>query len=93
MSAKQQRNRHKRTGSTIELFQHSLNGYGYQSLSDDETKLFEYFYENDGDGHKEFCQIFGPEKIPENVGEFVGYFLIRKVMASPTFAGKAAKGN
>lgn len=30
--------------------------------------------------HREFCQIFGPDKIPGNVGEFLGYFMPRKVL-------------
>ena len=28
-----------------------------------------------------FCQLFGPEKIPEHLGEFLGYFMVRKVIA------------
>jgi len=75
----------------IDLFMDSLNGYAYQSLSKEETKIFEHYFELEDDGHKEFCQVFGADKILENIGEFVGYFLIRKVMASATFLGKAAK--
>lgn len=86
----------KKTGKTareeaIELFQQSMNGYAYQTLSKEEAALYDHYYELEGDDHKDFCQLFGPEKIPENVSEFVGYFLIRKVMASATFLGKAAK--
>ncbi|MBX9667415.1 MAG: hypothetical protein K2X93_07335 [Candidatus Obscuribacterales bacterium] len=86
----------KKTGSSsredaIDLFMSSMNGYGYQSLSADETRIFEYYFEQEDDRHKEFCQIFGADKIVENVSEFVGYFLIRKVMDSPTFLGKVAK--
>ena len=86
----------KKTGAanregTIDLFMSSMNGYGHQTLSEDETKIFEYYFKQDEDKHKEFCQIFGADKIVENVSEFVGYFLIRKVMDSPTFLGKAAK--
>jgi hypothetical protein len=29
-----------------------------------------------------FCNLFGPEKILENLDEFVGWFLVRKTMAS-----------
>lgn len=86
----------KKTGKStrkeaIELFQHSMNGYAYQTLSKEETALYDHYSELEGDDCKNFCQLFGPEKIPENVREFVGYFLIRKVMASATFLGKAAK--
>lgn len=75
----------------IDLFTDSLNGYAYQSLSEDETKIFEHYFELENDEHKEFCEIFGADKIIENISEFVGYFLIRKVMGSATFLGKAAK--
>ncbi|MCA1674028.1 MAG: hypothetical protein LC799_18140 [Actinobacteria bacterium] len=29
-----------------------------------------------------FCNLFGPEKILENIDDFLGWFLIRKTMAS-----------
>jgi hypothetical protein len=64
----------------IELFMDCMNGYGHQSLSKEENKLFDHHYDLEGKEHREFCQVFGPDKIVENVGEFVGYFLIRKVM-------------
>lgn len=63
-----------------ELFMDCMNGYAHQSLSRDEEELFDQYYNLEGKDHKEFCQLFGPDKITENVGEFVGYFLIRKVM-------------
>lgn len=74
----------------LELFMDSMNGYGHQTLSKEETKLFDRFYNLDGEEHKEFCQVFGPDKIAENVGEFVGYFLIRKVMLPGNEMGEAA---
>lgn len=75
--------------NTIELFTQYLDNYAYDSLSREEEKLFEYYYNLDGDKHKSFCQLFGPEKIAENTREFVSYFLVKKVMGSPTFLGKA----
>ena len=66
--------------SIIDLFQSCLNGYGDQSLNKQEAALFDRLYDAEGDEHREFCQIFGPEKIPENVYEFLNYFMIRKVM-------------
>ena len=63
-----------------ELFMNCMNGYAHQSLSRDEEKFFDRYYNLEGKDHKEFCQLFGPDKITENIGEFVGYFLIRKVM-------------
>lgn len=75
----------------LELFMGCMNGYAYQSLSKDENALFDHYYNLEGRNHKEFCQLFGPEKILENVGEFVGYYLIRKVMLPGDEMGTAAK--
>ncbi len=57
-------------GDVVGLFKNSMNSHAYQSL----TKA-------EGCEHCEFSQIFGPDKIPAGLGEFLGYFLIRKVMA------------
>jgi hypothetical protein len=64
----------------IELFQDSLDGYAYEGLSKADAALFDRLYSAEGAEHRDFCQIFGPEKIPENVGEFLNYFMVRKVM-------------
>jgi hypothetical protein len=66
--------------SIIVLFQSYLNGYAQQYLDKQEEALFERFYNAKGDEHREFCQIFGPEKIPTGIHEFLDYFMIRKVM-------------
>ena len=34
-----------------------------------------------GAEHREFCEVFGPEHILPNLGEFLDYFMIRKVIA------------
>ena len=62
----------------IELLQHSINGYAYNYLSREESALFDELYDQD----LQFCDVFGPEKILENVGEFLDYFMVRKVIAS-----------
>jgi len=67
--------------SVIELLEHSLNGYAYQSLGKSDAKLFERLFNAKGDKHREFCEIFGPEHILPNVGEFLNYFMVRKVIA------------
>lgn len=64
----------------IELFAHSLNSYAYQSLQEAERKAWEKRWEADKEAGS-FCNTFGPDKIPENIAEFLGYFLIRKVSA------------
>ena len=65
----------------ISLLQSHLDGYAHEGLSKAENSFFDRLYEAEGDEHREFCQIFGPDKIIENVGSFFGYFMIRKVMA------------
>lgn len=67
--------------SAVEFLQHSLNSYAYQSLDKSAAKLFDQLYNAKGDAHREFCDIFGPEHILPNVDEFLGYFMVRKVIA------------
>ena len=63
----------------VELLRHSLDGYAYNSLDDDERRRWEQAFESGDEGA--FCRLFGPEKIPEHLGEFLGYFMVRKVIA------------
>lgn len=70
----------RRYEDIISLFQSCLNSYAYQSLDKQEDALFDRLYNAKGDEHREFCQIFGPEKIADSVDEFLDYFMIRKVM-------------
>ena len=65
----------------IELLQHSLNGYAANSLDKREFALWEELFNAEGDRQREFCEIFGPEHILPNVGEFLSYFMVSKVMA------------
>ena len=62
----------------IHLLRDCLNGYGYQSLDADERRRWESAYERDEEA---FVHVFGPAKIADNLGEFLDYFMIRKVMA------------
>ena len=66
--------------SIIELFQASMDGYAYQYLDEDEAALWDEFYNASGPEHREFCDMFGPEKISENVHEFLHYFMPHKVI-------------
>ncbi len=65
----------------IGLLTSSLNNYAYQALSQADADLFNRLYDAQGDEHREFCEIFGPDKILPNLGEFLGYFMVRKVIA------------
>ena len=64
----------------LRLLRHHLDGYAYQGLSTGESALFDKYYNAEGKEHREFCQLFGPEKIVENLAGFLGYCMIRKVM-------------
>lgn len=75
------RKQHDRKGA-IQLFIDHMNGYGHQWLSEEEKETFDRYFELEGKSHKDFCEIFGVDKILENISEFVGYYLIRKVMLS-----------
>ncbi len=65
----------------IDLLQLSLNGYAPNSLDKSDYKLWEALFNAEGDEHREFCEIFGPEHILPNIGEFLNYFMVSKVMA------------
>jgi hypothetical protein len=62
----------------IDLFQSCLDGYAYQYLDKQESALFDRLYNAEGNEHREFCQVFGPEKIagsgvPELLYDSQGY--------------------
>ncbi len=76
---------------SLRLFLECMNSYAHQSLNRDETALFEHYYNIEGKHHKEFCQLFGPEKIAESVSEYVGWYLIAKVMLTGEEMSIAAK--
>jgi len=65
----------------VELLRQSLDGYAYQSLDEPDAKLFDRLYNAEGNEHREFCEIFGPAHILPNVGPFLNYFMVRKVIA------------
>jgi hypothetical protein len=63
----------------LSLLRSSLNGYAYQSLDSLEEKRWRKAF--DAGDEEAFTRLFGPEKIVQNLGEFLGYFMVRKVMA------------
>jgi hypothetical protein len=87
-----------RYADVIGLFTHSLNGYAASSLSQFDRARFDKHFDAEGEQHREFCDIFGPDHIIENVGEFLSYFMVSKVIvgadilrASGTVMKKLAK--
>lgn len=63
----------------VDLLRHCLNGYGPNLLDKPDRKRWEQAFET-GD-EEAFCRLFGPEYILEEIGEFLGYFMVRKVWA------------
>ncbi len=63
----------------VYLLRDCMNGYGHLLVSEFDRKRFEKAYEA-GD-EEAFCHLFGPKLIPEQIGQFLDWFVIRKVMA------------
>jgi len=68
-------------GQVVGLLKTSLNNYGYQGLCAADAERFDRLYKAQGEEHREFCEIFGAEHILLNLREFLGYFMVRKVIA------------
>ncbi|MGH8979584.1 MAG: hypothetical protein ACRDWE_00985 [Acidimicrobiales bacterium] len=64
----------------VELLRDSLNGYGPNTLDKADEKRWRKAY--DAGDEEAFCHLFGPERIVDHFGEFLGYFMVRKVWAS-----------
>jgi hypothetical protein len=80
--------------AVVDLLRSYLDGYGHQMLAAEDAA----FFQERGDQDEEagaFCDLFGPEYILEGLHEFLGWFVIRKVMAGPeltaTFGPVAAE--
>ena len=71
----------KKYEEVIRLLREHLNGFAHEGLSEAESALFEKYYNAEEETHREFCQLFGPDKIIENLGSFLSFFMIRKVVA------------
>ena len=63
--------------SVVGLLTSCLDTYGAQDLGPADRKVFEAAQT----AGREFCGVFGPERIPGIVSEFLGYFMVRKVVA------------
>lgn len=73
--------------NVIELLGDCLNGYGPNTLSPSDHKKWETAYKHDDEA---FVHLFGAEQIIDNLGEFLGYFMIRKVWAGQELLKAAA---
>jgi len=63
----------------VHLLRDSLNSYAYDSLGKSEQKRWRTAF--DAGDEEAYCHLFGPEKIVDQLGEFLGWFMVRKVMA------------
>ena len=82
--------------NVIRLLRDSLNSYAYSSLDARDAKRWQKAF--DAGDEEAFCKLFGPEEIPPHLGEFLGYFMVRKVSAGQellkaagTVTGKLAR--
>jgi hypothetical protein len=73
--------------SVIELLGDCLNSYGPNTLSPSEHNQWETAFKNDEEA---FVHLFGADKIIDNLGEFLGYYMIRKVWAGQELLKAAA---
>ncbi len=64
----------------IDLLRLCLNGYGHTSLSGRDAQVWQAAFDEGDD--EAFTRLFGPERIVEGYGEFLGYFMVHKVAAS-----------
>ena len=76
--------------AVLDLLRSHLDGYAHERLSAPEAGRFERSYKAEGEEHREFCDLFGPEKIVESLNSFLGYFMIRKVIAGEDFLRAAS---
>ncbi len=80
--------------AVVDLLRSYLDGYGHQMLADEDAAFFHERYNEDEEASA-FCNLFGPQYILEGLPEFLGWFVIRKVMAGPeltaTFGPVAAE--
>jgi len=72
------RRRAREVGQSLDLLRRGLDGYGYQNLSRADRDRWSAAFE-DGD-ETCFSRMFGAREIARYLDEFLGYFLIRKVL-------------
>jgi hypothetical protein len=70
---------YRRYADVVALLRDALNHYAHQGLSDAEQRRWQKAYDAGEEGA--FCALFGPEKIAEELGSFLGWFMVRKVIA------------
>lgn len=64
----------------VQLLRDCLNGYAYDSLTKAEQARWQTAF--DGGDEEAYCHLFGPDTIVEHLDGFLGWFMVRKVIAS-----------
>lgn len=62
----------------VGLLRSCLNNYGHEELDEVEHGWFDAAYERDEEA---FVHLFGPDKLVGGLAGFLGYFMVRKVIA------------
>lgn len=75
--------------SALQLLGHCIDGYGPNHLTNPDRERWEEA--RDTKDPPRFSEVFGPEYIPRLFGEFLSYFMPRKVQPSKTLAKNAEK--
>ena len=76
--------------SIVELLESYMDSYAYESLPKDEEEMWRRRWEQDEEANS-FSRTFGPQRIPEHVGAFLGWFIIRKVLGGPEISEAAGR--
>ncbi|RIK10768.1 MAG: hypothetical protein DCC49_02260 [Acidobacteria bacterium] len=63
----------------VGLLKDYLNSYAYEDLGEFDKKRWQRAY--DGGDEGAFTNLFGPDQIVPNLSMFLGYFMVRKVVA------------
>ncbi|MHB1445817.1 MAG: DUF7686 domain-containing protein [Acidimicrobiales bacterium] len=64
--------------SVVDLLRSCLNSYGHQHLDPSDQARFHAAFETDEEA---FVRVFGADELVAAIPEFLGYFMVRKVMA------------
>jgi hypothetical protein len=81
----------ERAKRALELLRVGLDGYGYQNLNKADMARWSAAFNEDGD-EQAFCRMFGASYVVKYLDEFLGYFLIRKVMLSENGVAETVEG-
>jgi hypothetical protein len=79
-SAAAQQESHEDKKGVLALFIECMNLYGHQFLGAVELERLDRYEALKGTKRLDYCQIFGPDKVPQNAALFVGYYIIAKIM-------------